>query len=213
MKLYDKVIGQIKADISGGKYQAGEKIPAEAELMKLYQVGRSTIREAIKILAISGVVKVQQGSGTFVNEVTPDVSFEQKLKRADFEEINAVRALLEKEIVKLATINHTNAQLDVIAGALEKRKLAIRAEKPTDCADADIEFHMAIAKAGGNTVLAELYYSFTLTLRNFFSARETQGLSYFAMNHYLHQQLFDAIKSGKIKQSQVAIENILNNNY
>jgi len=66
MKLYTKIINSIKEDIANGVYQPGEKIPAEPELMQKYGVGRSTIREAIKTLAISGILKVKQGSGTTV---------------------------------------------------------------------------------------------------------------------------------------------------
>ena len=213
MKLCDKVVNQIKEDIGKGKYKAGEKIPAEPELMKLYTVGRSTIREAIKTLAISGILKVQQGSGTTVNSNFQGTSIEQRLRRADFDEINAVRSLLEKEIVKLATENHSSEQLKQIETGLEKRKLAIQAEKADECAEADIEFHMAIANASGNNVLSDLYYSFTLIMRNFFSARDTQGISHFAMNHYLHEQLYQAIKSKKTKSAIEVLQKILDNNY
>lgn len=213
MKLCNKVINQIKEDIASGKFKPGEKIPAEPELMKLYHVGRSTIREAIKILAISGIVKVQQGSGTFVHTGSPGASIEQRLRRADFDEINVVRALLEKEMVKLAIRNHTDEQLAEVEENLLKRKLAIQSEMPQKCADADIAFHMAIANASGNMVLADLYYSFTLIMRDFFSAREAQGISHFAMNHYLHEQLFKAIKAKSFTQSQIALQKILDNNY
>jgi DNA-binding FadR family transcriptional regulator len=213
MKLYTRIVNQIKEDVTGGKYKPGEKIPAEPELMKLYNVGRSTIREAIKTLAISGILKVQQGSGTFVNSSFQDVSIEQRLRRADFDEINAVRAFLEKEIVKLATLNHTEAQLAEIEKNLEQRKLAIQSEKPKECAEADIAFHTSIANASGNTVLSDLYHSFALIMRNFFVARDVHGVSHFAMNHYLHEQLFKAIKSKKVNQSQAALQKILDNNY
>lgn len=213
MKLCDKIVDQIKEDIKDGKYKPGEKIPPEPELMKIYSVGRSTIREATKTLAISQLLTVRQGSGTFVNSNYENVSIDNQLRRADFDEINAVRALLEKEVVKLSTLNHTEAQLMEIEKNLENRKLAIQSEEPQLCADADIAFHMAIAKASGNKVLADLYYSFTLIIRDFFSAREAQGISHFAMNHYLHEQLFRAIKSKKVNQSQTVIQKILDNNY
>jgi DNA-binding FadR family transcriptional regulator len=213
MKLYDKIVDAIKEDISKGRYKPGEKIPAEPELMKRYHVGRSTVREAIKTLAISGILKVQQGSGTFVNKSFQGVSMEQKLRRGDFDEINAVRAILEKEIVKLATIHHTEEQLSELQQCLEDRKAAIQMEKPLECVDADIRFHMAIANAAGNSVLSDLYYTFTSIIRNFFSEREAHGISHFAMNHYLHERLYKAIKSKKINQSQLALQNILENNY
>jgi DNA-binding FadR family transcriptional regulator len=213
VKLYDKIVEQIRKDIAGGKYKPGEKIPAEPELMKLYDVGRSTIREAIKTLAISGILKVQQGSGTFVNNNFQSVSIEQRLRRADFDDINAARSLLEKEIVKLATEKHTEANILEMERNLAWRKQAIKAENPEECAEADIAFHVAIADACANPVLSDLYQSFALIMRNFFSARDTQGISHFAMNHHLHEDLLKAIKSRKPALSQKAFQKILDNNY
>lgn len=213
MKLYDKIVEQIRKDIAEGKYKPGEKIPAEPELMKIYNVGRSTIREAIKTLAISGILKVQQGSGTFVNNNFHTAGIEQRLRRADFDDINAARSLLEKEIVKLATERHTEANILEMERNLERRKQAIKSENPEECADADIAFHVAIADACANPVLSDLYQSFVLIMRDFFSARDTHGVSYFAMNHHLHEDLLKAIKSRKPTLSQKAFQKILDNNY
>lgn len=138
---------------------------------------------------------------------------EQRLRRADFDDINSVRALLEKEIVKLATQNHTEEQLRAIEENLEKRKTAIHSEKPQECAYADIDFHIAIAEASGNTVLFDLYHSFTLIMRGFFTDREVRDISHFVINHHLHEQLFKAIKSRKVNLSQRVLHKILDNNY
>lgn len=211
IKLYDKVINQIREDIAQGKYKSGEKIPAEPELMELYNVGRSTIREAVKTLAMTGVLKVKQGSGTFINDNLNELSIEQRLSHAHFDEVKGVRAILEKEIVNLATLNHTQEQIAEIEKQLENRKAAIQAENLQECIDADIAFHVAISHASSNAVLADLYYSFTQILRNFFSTRDTKGISHFAMNHHLHEQLFKGIKSKKTKLSQQALQQILEN--
>lgn len=212
-KLSERITNQIRQDISQGKYPSNEKIPAEPELMTLYGVGRSTIREAIKSLAISGILKVQQGSGTFVNDDPETETIDQKLKHADFNDIHAVRRLLEEEIVKLATINHTEEQIAEMERCLEDRRLAILAEQAEQCANADIAFHMVIAQASKNNVLAQLYKSFTIIIRDFFSRRETRGITHFAMNHHLHEELFKAIKSKKQKQAQQVILQILDNSY
>ncbi|EDM34018.1 transcriptional regulator for pyruvate dehydrogenase complex, GntR family protein [Pedobacter sp. BAL39] len=212
-KLSEQVIQQIRQDIASGKYKVGDKIPAEPELMQLYEVGRSTIREAIKALALSGTLKVQQGSGTFINEQTANEPLDQKLSRADFEEVNAVRSLLEKEIVRLAAVHRNADQLKDIAACLEKRRSAIQEENRQQCMDADIAFHMAIAKASSNTVLADLYERFTSIIRDFFTKRETKGISYFAMSHHLHESLYKAIQSKSAKQAELALQRILDNNY
>ncbi|SDE02831.1 transcriptional regulator, GntR family [Mucilaginibacter pineti] len=212
-KLSDKVSSRIKQDILDGKYKAGEKIPAEPELMKAYEVGRSSIREAIKSLAMAGILKVQQGSGTFVNEIQPEENVIGRLPVADFDDINAVRKLLEEEIVKLAVDNHTSAQLQEMEKQLKLRKQAIIAENRQDCTNADIAFHMAIANASKNKVLAGLYQNFTHTIRTFFSKREERGITHFAMSHHLHENLFAAIKSKRKKHAQEIIRNILDHNY
>lgn len=212
-KLSDKVSERIREDILNKKYKIGEKIPAEPELMEIYKVGRSSIREAIKSLAMAGVLKVQQGSGTFVEESLPTGSLEQRLRIADFDEINAVRRLLEEEIVKLAVDNHLPAHLEEMEKQLAARKQAILDEDRQLCTNADIAFHTAIAHASLNKVLADLYHNFTLTIRSFFTKRELQGIGYFAMSHHLHEALFQAIKLKKKKQALEIIKNILNNNY
>jgi DNA-binding FadR family transcriptional regulator len=194
MKLYTQIVDRLQEDINSGKFKPGEKIPPEPELMKLYSVGRSTIREAIKTLAISGILTVQQGSGTVVNSNLEGLSIEQRLRRAEFGDINAVRALLEKEIVRLAVENRSAGQLADIGERLEARRKALLAEDLAAVMEADIAFHMAIARASGNTVLADLYYHFTLILRDLFSNRGTRGISRFAMNHHLHEALLQAIE-------------------
>ena len=211
--LSDKVSARIRQDILDGKYKAGEKIPAEPELMKAYEVGRSSIREAIKSLAMSGILKVQQGSGTFVNEVQPLESMEQRLRVASFDEINAVRKLLDLEIVKLAAEHHTPEQIDDINRQLILRKQAIIDEDRQACMNADIAFHMSIASASHNSVLTALYQNFTHTIRTFFSAREPNGIGHFAISHHLHEALYLAIKSKKKKQAVEIMDQILENNY
>lgn len=212
-KLSDRVINAIQKDISQGKYKPGQKIPAEPELMVQYAVGRSTIREAIKTLAMTGVLRVQQGAGTFVNETVQAESLDQRLRRADFEEINQVRRMLDYEIVKLAAQNHTKEDLHQLKSLLEQRKKAILEQQYQQCLEADIAFHIAVAKASGNNVLADLFRSFTTVIRDFFTKRDTQSISHFAISHHLHEQLYKAIKSGNAKLSRQVMEDILDNNY
>lgn len=211
-RLFEQISTKIRKDIKEGKFKVGEKIPSEPALMELYGVGRSTVREAIKSLTLSGILTVQQGFGTKVN-ATPSEPIEQRLRSADFEEINQVRALLEQEIVHLATKNRTESDLETISKALEKRKSAIESESRTECANADIAFHLAIAHASGNHVLRDLYESFTLIIRDFFAKRAPSGITHFAMSHHLHEALFEAINNRNADAAREIIKTILNNNH
>ncbi len=212
-KLSDRVAAKIRQDIKEKKYQAGEKIPAEPELMKIYAVGRSSVREAIKSLAMTGILEVRQGDGTYIREAGQDITMDQRIRNADFDEINAVRILLEEEIVRLATVNHSPKDLEEIARHLADRKQAILAEDREACTNADIAFHLAIANASGNSVLCGLYQTFTQTIRVFFAKRELQGLGNFAMSHHLHEDLYNAIRTKKKNLALEITRHILNNNY
>ena len=213
IKLSDKVIIEIKKDIASGKLKKGEKIPAEPELMEHYGVGRSTIREAIKTLSISGILKVQQGSGTFVVSKIKDETLSQRLKRADFEEINSVRALLEKEIVKLASQHRSDADLTMMENLLQQRKKAIEEQQQKKCAEADIAFHISIAKASGNQVLSDLYENFTVVMRNFFELRDAADIKHFSSSQHSHEALFEAIKKQDSNLAEQITTDILNHNY
>lgn len=97
--LAEEVSSLIREQINDGKLTKGEKLPTEPELMKLFGVGRSTVREAIKMLVNMGYLSVQQGRGTFVESVTEtNEPFHQRLKRADIQELREVRDIIEAPI-------------------------------------------------------------------------------------------------------------------
>jgi len=211
-KLSEIVSSKIRQEIKDGSFAVGDKIPAEPILMERYGVGRSTIREAVKLLTLSGILTVQQGAGTIVNEISSE-PLEQRLRSSNFADINYVRGILEKEIVGLAVLNRNEAHLNEIAHALAAREEAIQKNSQQACIKADIEFHIAIAKASANTVLLDLYTSFTHIIRDFFSRREPQGITHFAMSHHLHQDLYREIKNKNQKKALSIVSNILNNNH
>lgn len=66
--LADIVCEQLQQKIETGAYNPGDKLPIEPVLMKMFGVGRSSIREAVKMLVNMGLVEVKQGAGTFVVE-------------------------------------------------------------------------------------------------------------------------------------------------
>ena len=111
--LAEEVSSLIREQINDGKLTKGEKLPTEPELMKLFGVGRSTVREAIKMLVNMGYLSVQQGRGTFVESVTEtNEPFHQRLKRADIQELREVRDIIEAPIARLAAQRRTKTDLE-----------------------------------------------------------------------------------------------------
>ena len=71
--LYLQIKEELQKAIEGKNYKYGEKLPSEPDLAEIYGVSRSTIREAIKVLAQEGLVMVRHGLGTFVTSSGRDV--------------------------------------------------------------------------------------------------------------------------------------------
>lgn len=90
--LAEELAGRLQDQFMSGKFEVGEKLPPEPELMQIFGVGRSTVREAVRILSNMGFLKVRQGAGTFVERLTPpDEPMERRLGRADLHDLDEVR--------------------------------------------------------------------------------------------------------------------------
>jgi DNA-binding FadR family transcriptional regulator len=190
-EIADKLSGQIAA----GRYKVGEKMPTEPALMKYFGVGRSTIREATKNLLQRGLLRIQQGAGTFVEQTTGSSEpIEQRLKRAEARDLDEVRQLLEMKIAEKAAINRSQKDIMAIKGHLDARNRAARQGLIEACIDADILFHVSIADACKNEILADLYRATSVHLKNWFLQiyPDTQG---FVDTQDLHEQLLKNIVS------------------
>jgi DNA-binding FadR family transcriptional regulator len=193
LSLADEVGQRLQQQISLGKYKPGDKLPTEPSLMQEFGVGRSTIREAVRILANAGVLRVQQGLGTFV-EAAPDAAepWPQRLKRAEFSDLNEVRQLVELKIAQKAALHRNEKDIEQMQGFLKKRKEAALANNVAECIQADIDFHCAIAAAAQNSILADMYRMLAHHIKNHFIAVH-DGTQAFIDSQQLHQQLLKSI--------------------
>lgn len=191
--LADEVAARLQQQITSGQYKVGDKLPVEPELMTQFGVGRSSIREAIKLLVNSGLLRVQQGIGTFVEDNTgAGEPLVQRLKRSELPEIDEVRQLLEMKIAEKAAENRTEQDIATIRLHLGEREQAALAGEIAACVEADISFHNAIADASGNSILADLYKSFSARIKNEFLSR-FKDTTEFVDTMRLHKELLNSI--------------------
>jgi len=191
--LADAVVSKLQQQLSLGIYQPGDKLPSEPELMLQFGVGRSTIREAIRILSNTGLLSVRQGSGTIVQSqkgITEPL--QQRLRRADTADLEEVRQLLELKIAEKAALNRSKKDIAKMATLLERRAAWARAGDVAATIDADICFHIAIAVASGNDILADLYRSFTAQVSRYFHEIHLTAET-FLKTQSLHEALLQSI--------------------
>ena len=199
--LADMVAEQLKQQIVEGVYTIGDKLPTEPELMKTFKVGRSSIREAVKLLVNMGVVQVRQGSGTFVAEASDDNRGSINMSIADRTELDEVRKILDIAIVEKAVARRTEKDIERMQSSLEARKANAKNGLIKECIEADLNFHIAIADATYNRILADIYRSASLHLLSEFN-RIYDGTNCFINSQSSHEKLLRYIIAGDLKNAR-----------
>ena len=199
--LADMIAETLKQQITEGTSRAGDKLPTEPELMKTFGVGRSSVREAVKLLVNMGVVRVQQGSGTFVAVPSNNDDVNIKMSTADRTELDEVRKILDIAIVEKAVARRTEKDIERMRASLEKRKVNAEKGLLEECIEADLNFHIAIADAAHNRILADIYRSAATHLLSEFN-RIYDGTDCFINSQTSHEKLLKHIIAGDLKNAR-----------
>ena len=164
--LAEKVERQLRAQIVGGGFGPGDKLPSESGLMEQFGVSRTVIREAVSRLQAAGLVETYRGKGTYVltrpSEASFPVGAQQTHTVADRLALLDFRLGNEVEAAGLAALRHTPEQLDEISRALDLFRSS--RSKPSGAVEADFRFHLAIAVATNNHYFVDLITSLGPTM-------------------------------------------------
>ncbi|WP_312095561.1 FadR/GntR family transcriptional regulator [Niallia sp.] len=158
-KIYEEVADALYEAIKKGQFKSGEKLSSVQQLAETFQVSRSAIREALTALKAKGLIEMKQGEGTFVKAYHPEevvFSFPQAIlmNKKDVMNLLEVRRMIETGAAKSAAENRTPQDLIEMKAALEKMKVTNGGKELGETAD--LEFHLAVAKATNNALLVNL---------------------------------------------------------
>lgn len=155
--LVDQVIAQLHTAVTDGDWALGERIPPESELAETLDVGRNTVREAVRALSHNGLLEVRQGDGTYVRATSEVSGAIRRLCGSELRETLVVRRALEVEGARLAATERDDDELAELSRLLHLRATAQHEQNFDDYVRADAEFHAAVVRAGHNVLLDELY--------------------------------------------------------
>jgi len=156
-KVYEQVSERLSAQI-GTTLQPGDALPSERELAERYRVGRSSVREALRMLESRGLIE-SRGSGTFViaqwrNPFQQPLSLVVAGEDVDRTQLFEVRRMLEAEAAALAAKRRSLGDLELMHEATDEMEAAIDSSQAYVAAD--IRYHLVIAEATGNRLLLHL---------------------------------------------------------
>lgn len=158
-KLHEQIADQIRELIDNGHLKHGDRLPPERELATIFKVSRHSVREAIRTLEQKNTLKSKPGSGTYV-ALEDESSVVEFLSRAinkekhTLAEIFQFRELLETQIAGLAAQKAGLADLAVLQDILQRQNHAL--DDSNRFKTLDEEFHLALARATGNSVLLQV---------------------------------------------------------
>jgi GntR family transcriptional repressor for pyruvate dehydrogenase complex len=167
--LSEEVAKRLLAAILDGEMPLGERLPAERELVRQFDVGRPTIREALRVLSVLGVIEVRSGEGAFIVRRHADFianAFRMALllDPQDASDVIHVRIAIESELAGLAAQIATPAQREDLLAAVDR--MAESADDTDRLAELDLAFHLQVARIADNVSLSRLLDATRLLLRD-----------------------------------------------
>ena len=156
-RTFEEVSSKIKNLIFEGVLKPGDKLPSEAELAKQFNVGRQTIREAFRILELSGLLSVQKGFGggpvikdNILDKITDMFLDAMQWEKISLEEFTSARVAIEKAILNEAIDKMDEQDMENLQANVAKAKELIAINKTATIEN--FEFHTLLAKASKNKV-------------------------------------------------------------
>jgi GntR family transcriptional repressor for pyruvate dehydrogenase complex len=192
--------------IAEGKWRPGEKIPPESDLCQLFDVARSTVREALKALAFVGVLKMRHGDGTYVMEGASQL-LERAVRRElgsaqSIDDLCEARVALESELVSLCAQRASEEELQGLESLCHEMEMC--ASVPERFHQLDLEFHLAIARGSKSRILAGLLVTIRELLGELIKkSQEVPHARELACTH--HRKVLAAMKHRKPRKAQSAI--------
>ena len=158
---YELVADSLLALISERHLKPGDALPTERELMQHYSVGRSSVREALRMLESKGLISAG-GSGAFVvadfrNPLNDSLSLLLAVEEGSLRELFEVRRILEGEAVALATDRGNESYLERMRAATELMREGLVDRE--EYIEADVAFHLTIAEATQNRLILHLMHA------------------------------------------------------
>lgn len=190
----------------------GDPVPTQRKLIDTYNVGISSVREALRLLESTGLI-TREGKGSFVvadrfNPLNVTFPLLMSLNRSTLRELYEVRRMFETEIAALAAGRRDQSDLSAMHTAIDDFAAAMSQGKLTDALEADLQFHLALSVASHNQVAAGMLEAIREPLHHAFEAvmNIPDGPRH-AIEH--HRIILAAVQSGDAEAAHRAMRDHL----
>ncbi|MFC9614910.1 FadR/GntR family transcriptional regulator [Streptomyces sp. NPDC056938] len=198
LSVVDVAINRLKKRIESGEFTPGQRLPPETALANELELSRPSLREAVRALAMAGVLDVRRGDGTFVTDLRPDRlvraigSFLDLANDTGLDEMLECRKVIEPGATALAATRIDAATLDALHQRIERMRTL---HDPEELVREDLAFHADIVAATGNRTLESLLSSVTQQTARARIWRALIKSDVLAWTHEQHMDIYRALRA------------------
>ena len=206
--LVDQALDQLRQRINAGAWQVGQRLPTEPELSAELGISRNTVREAMRVLAFSGLIEIRQGDGSYLRSMTDPLGTMRALSHCTLGQAQETRQILEVEAIGLAAQRRTASDLRALRTALDTSAALYQGDLEAYIS-ADLAFHQRLVDAAHNPALSELYQYFSAIVGA--QLRQTLNLSPRRQAVFdLHVALLDAVEQQDPERAKSLCRQLIN---
>ena len=197
-KVYELVAQRLVDDIAARRLKPGEPLPAERQLTETLSVGRSSIREALRMLESRGLI-ASVGHGTFVvaeygNPLNASLALLMEMGDGDLRQLFEVRKVLEVEMAGLAAARRSHEDVERMQRAIEAMDEGLASAERYIAGD--LEFHQSVVAATGNRIARSMMHAIRDVMRRaLLSIYRIPGSPERSMQE--HRQILEAVVAGR----------------
>jgi GntR family transcriptional regulator, transcriptional repressor for pyruvate dehydrogenase complex len=156
--LPDQIIDRILELIKSKQLQPGDKLPPERELAEMMQVGRQTLRAALRALSAMDVIDIRRSSGAYITDLKPNTFIERlefmfRMSEASISELFEARSALEVTIIRLAASRMTAEEFEQLQA--NTNRIDEQLDSTISFSKVDLEFHRMLYQFSRNSILAQ----------------------------------------------------------
>jgi GntR family transcriptional repressor for pyruvate dehydrogenase complex len=206
--LYEQIADSVEEMIFEGGVDA-MRLPTEADLAEKYDVSRSVIREALKILNERGLVSMRAGDGSYVNipkaaTISRVLGRVMRFNRVSDDKITEVRMLLETKTAGEAAQNATDEDIALLEDL--NRQMELHHDDLEMRVNKDCEFHTAIARMSRNELLEFMVESIAELLKEYIKERIALDTGGSEGGIKYHKKIIKAIKAHDSKKAKLLMK-------
>lgn len=215
MPVGEMVARRILDMVKAGTLKPGDQLPTERDLAQSLNVSRPSVREAIRGLAILGVVRTVQGGGAYISDLDAEallgpIQFFLSLQDLNVSELYDARSLIESDVARRAAINMDGASLARLEAILAAQSKCL--DNPDAFRASDYAFHELIWIGSGNAFLKRIGESLNVIGLEF-RKRASESPAVLRQSYADHQVLVAALKARDADAAAKAAEQHMHNVY